>query len=106
MTASRRDDGNYTRPYIAYFDAQGTCHKPFELPQRDPYHYIYYLNSYNRPEFMIEPVPYTADEFAGHARQQVINATYNGQQPTDTITTDGTHHDEKSTTFTRLSETS
>ena len=106
MTASRRDDGNYTRPYIAYFDNTGTCHKPFELPQRDPYHYIYYLNSYNRPEFMIEPVPYTADEFAGHARQQVIKATYNGQQPTDTITTDGTHHDEKSTTFTRLSETS
>ena len=55
MVASRRDDGNYTRPYIAYFDKNGKTHKAFEVPQKDPNFYTFFLRSFNRPEFMIVP---------------------------------------------------
>ncbi|MDO4496554.1 MAG: hypothetical protein Q4B58_01785 [Bacteroidales bacterium] len=63
MTASRRDDGNYTRPYIAYFDKNGHCHKPFEVPQQSPLYYTLSFNSFNRPEFMKEPVKISAKQF-------------------------------------------
>lgn len=52
MIASRRDDGTYTRPYIAHFDDNGQIEKPFEIPVKDPEWYRLNLNSYNRPEFM------------------------------------------------------
>ena len=61
---SRRDDGGYTHLYIAYFDKQGRAYKPFLLPQRDPYFYEDYYKSYNVPEFMIEAVDITPQEFA------------------------------------------
>lgn len=62
MCASRRDDGNYSRVYIAYFDGK-RIHKPFMLPQSDPEHNIMRLKSYNRPEFMVEPVKVGIKEF-------------------------------------------
>ena len=55
MCASRRDDGNYSRVYISYFDGK-KAHKAFLLPQRDPEHNSLRLKSYNRPEFMLEPI--------------------------------------------------
>ena len=64
LFTSRRDDGGYTRLYIAYFDEQGKVYKPFLLPQRDPYFYADYYKSYNVPEFMVEPVTITPQEFA------------------------------------------
>ena len=76
MTASRRDDNNYTRPYIAYFDAQGKCHKAFELPQRDPEFYTLFLRSYNRPEFMKEPVSITPEQFAAEAKKDARKVKY------------------------------
>lgn len=48
--SSRRDDGDFTRPYIAYFDRQGQAHHPFLLPQRDPEYNLLLLKSYNVPE--------------------------------------------------------
>ena len=48
--SSRRMDGNYTRPFIAYFDREGRAHKAFCLPQRDPEHNVLQLRSYNVPE--------------------------------------------------------
>ena len=48
--SSRRDDGSFTRPYIAYFDTQGRGHKAFLLPQADPEQNITLLKSYNVPE--------------------------------------------------------
>lgn len=48
--ASRRDDGDFTRIYIAYFDADGHARKPFLLPQRDPEYNTLLLKSYNVPE--------------------------------------------------------
>lgn len=54
--ASRRDDGLYSRPYIAYIDEQGTAHKPFVVPQASPEHYLDGMKSYNVPEFITGPV--------------------------------------------------
>ena len=76
MVDSRRDDGNYTRPYIAYFDKNGKAHKPFMLPQKDPNFYTFYLRSFNRPEFMIEPVTISPQEFATKAKEDAIPAKY------------------------------
>ena len=63
MVASRRGDGNYSRVYFAYFK-NGKVGKAFLLPQEDPEHNIFLLKSYNRPEFMVEPVKISVDEFS------------------------------------------
>ena len=57
IMASRRDDGNYSRVYISYFDKDGRAHKAFALPQADPEHDCQLLRSYNRPEPMLQPAP-------------------------------------------------
>lgn len=62
MCATRRDDGNYSRVYISYFDGK-KAHKAFALPQRDPQHNSIRLKSYNRPEFMVEPVKQSIGDF-------------------------------------------
>lgn len=76
MFISRRDDGNYSRLYFTYFDRQGRSHKAFEMPQRDPNYYDYYLRSYNVPEFMKEPVKISAQTFASAAKKEPLKATY------------------------------
>ena len=76
MCESRRDDGNYTRPYIAYFDKKGKVHKAFELPQKNPNFYTYQLRSFNRPEFMKEPVKVTPHEFASVAKTEAKKAIF------------------------------
>ena len=50
--SSRRIDGLYTRPFIAYIDAEGKPAKPFLLPQEDINFYHYFMKSYNIPEFI------------------------------------------------------
>lgn len=55
--SSRREDGSYTRPYIAHFNSSnGRAGKPFLLPQKDPEYYGQLYKSFNIPEFMVEPV--------------------------------------------------
>jgi hypothetical protein len=63
MLASRRDDDNYSRVYFAYFH-DGKAEKAFMLPQGDPEHNTFLLKSYNRPEFMVEPVRISVNEFS------------------------------------------
>ena len=63
MCASRRDDDNYSRVYFAYFN-NGKVSKAFLLPQEDPELHVSLLKSYNRPEFMIEPVKISVEEFS------------------------------------------
>ncbi|MBO7067187.1 MAG: PD40 domain-containing protein [Bacteroidaceae bacterium] len=60
---SRRDDGNYTRDYLAYFDRKGKVHKAFLVPQQDPEFFRLSLFSWSRPEFMKEPVKITPRMF-------------------------------------------
>lgn len=54
--SSRRQDGLYTRPYIASIDENGNVTKPFLLPQKDPAGYHSSLYSFNIPEFVNAPV--------------------------------------------------
>ncbi|MCQ2975193.1 MAG: hypothetical protein MJ211_10355 [Bacteroidales bacterium] len=48
---SRRDDGFYTRAYIAYIDDNGQAQKAFVVPQQNPEHNRNLMYSYNVPEF-------------------------------------------------------
>ena len=88
--SSRRMDGNYTRPYIAYFDKQGRAHKAFVLPQEDPEWNILLLKSYNVPELSKDAVLISPKEL-----HQCIYET-EGQQaaykanPTAIVNLDGT----------------
>lgn len=72
--SSRRDDGSYTRPYIAYFDEHGLAKKPFILPQKDPDFHLGFMKSYNIPEFMKEPVRISPREFARTLKGDVVQA--------------------------------
>jgi hypothetical protein len=54
--SSKRRDGFFTRPHIAYVDAAGAFHKPFILPQEDPAFYDCFLKNYNLPELVAGPV--------------------------------------------------
>lgn len=60
--ASKRDDGQYGKPYFAYIDREGKARKPFALPQKDPAHYDNTLKSYNIPELSASPVPFDATD--------------------------------------------
>lgn len=57
VLASRRDDGNYSRVYIAHCASDGTVSKAFELPQKDPSRYDRLLKSFNRPELTVNELP-------------------------------------------------
>jgi len=59
--SSKRDDGVFTRTYISYVDPNGTAHKPFILPQRDPIAYDSCLWTYSVPELVTEPVRVTKE---------------------------------------------
>ena len=63
MLASRRDDDNYSRVYFSYFN-NGKVGKAFLMPQEDPEDNLFLLKSYNRPEFMVEPVKISVEEFS------------------------------------------
>ncbi len=63
MHASRRDDDNYSRVYFTYFN-NGKVGKAFLMPQEDPEMHVTLLKSYNRPEFMVEPVKISVEEFS------------------------------------------
>ncbi len=76
MFSSRRDDGNYTRVYIAHVEPDGRTTKAFLLPQSTPAFYSLYDKSYNRPEFMIEPVQFTPAEAAEVLSGEALKATY------------------------------
>ena len=62
--STRREDGAFTRLYIAHLNGDGTFSKPFALPQRDPDFNRNFMYSFNIPEFMKEPVHITPKQFA------------------------------------------
>ena len=77
--SSRRDDGSYTRFYIAYFK-NGTCGKPFILPQQDPGFYHTLFKSYNIPEFMVKPVTVSPTKLAKAIKKDALPAIFNGKE--------------------------
>ena len=70
VVSSRREDGNFTRPFIAHVDEQGHSTKAFVLPQADPEYHRQFMKSYNIPEFMRGPVKYDPQDFAKILREE------------------------------------
>lgn len=78
IISTRRDDGSYTRSYISYFDKKGMGTKPFMLPQEDPDFYPQFFKSFNIPEFMVEPVKLSVQDFYNAIDKDPVKATYKG----------------------------
>ncbi|MBO4607128.1 MAG: PD40 domain-containing protein [Prevotella sp.] len=74
--SSRRNDGVFTRPFIAHFEANGAFAKPFELPSENPDYHRQLMKSYNVPELMQGPVRYTPQEMAKVLQSPGINVKY------------------------------
>lgn len=76
LFASRRDDTNYSRLYIAHMNDDGTSDKAFLLPQRESEFYDFFDRSYNVPEFMVEPVSITPHDFVEVIKGDAVNVKY------------------------------
>ena len=75
--SSRRTDGLYTRPFIAYIDSEGKASKPFLLPQKDAGFYHRFMKSYNIPEFITGKVTTSGRKLALKARNDPgVNLTF------------------------------
>lgn len=74
--SSRRDDGIFTRPFIAYVDKDGKATKPFELPSEYPDYHRQFMRCYNIPEFMRGPVTIKPQTFADVLKGDAINVKY------------------------------
>lgn len=61
--SSKREDGMYTKLYLATIDEQGRVSKPFLLPQRHPRRfYREMMDAYNCPDFTKTKVDFDAHE--------------------------------------------
>jgi len=61
--SSKREDGMYTKLYLASIDDQGRVSKPFLLPQRNPRaYYLEMMDAYNCPDFTKTKVELDAHE--------------------------------------------
>ena len=76
LFSSRRNDANYTRPFIAHIDKNGHGSKPFELPCANPDYHRQLLKSYNVPEFMRGPVTIKPQQFADALKQETEPVKY------------------------------
>lgn len=74
--ASRRDDTNYSRLYIAHMNDDGTADKAFLLPQKESEYYDFFDRSYNVPEFMVEKVKISPHDFAEVVKGESVNVRY------------------------------
>lgn len=66
--SSKRQDGVFTRTYLAAVDEQGGVSKPFVVPQEDPTYYDSLLKTYSVPELVKAPVPFAPRALARAAR--------------------------------------
>ena len=57
-------------------NADGSSDKAFALPQEHTGHYEFFDRSYNVPEFMVEPVRFTPQEFAEIVKGESVNVKY------------------------------
>ncbi len=62
--SSKRLHGVFTRLFISYVDPDGTVHKPFVLPQKDPAFYESCLLTFNTPELVTERPSATRETLA------------------------------------------
>lgn len=71
--ASRRLDGLYTRPYIAYVNERGEVAKPVLVPQDDIDYYQLEMKSFNVPEFIKGEVKVSAYDLSRAARSEATD---------------------------------
>ena len=74
--SSRRNDGEYTRPFFAHVDKDGHWSKPFELPCSDPDYNRQFMKCYNIPEFMKGAVTIKPREFADVLKGEAVPVKY------------------------------
>lgn len=74
--SSRRVNGLYTMPYIAYIDDGGKARKPFLLPQKRPGYYDNLLYSFNIPELINAPVRINVRELEKAVTRQGRNVSF------------------------------
>ena len=82
--SSKRIDGIRTRIYLCYFDSLGQAHKPFLLPQKDPYFYSTFLKSYNLPELVTGMVRFSGRKMSAALLGPAKAVQLSQQQKTDT----------------------
>jgi len=71
---SKRRDGIFGRPFVAYVDEKGGIHKPFILPQKEPNFYSIFLLNYNVPELVnarVDVTPYKLAKIAYDVQKTV-----------------------------------
>ncbi|MBR6893380.1 MAG: PD40 domain-containing protein [Bacteroidaceae bacterium] len=78
--SSRRDDGTFTRPFIAHIDQDGNASRPFELPMARPDAHRLSMKSYNIPEFMHGPVTIAPQTFADILKGEAVDVKYAGHK--------------------------
>ena len=77
--SSRRIDGLYTRPFIAYINPDGKAAKPFLLPQKNVDFYHRFMKSYNIPEFVTGKVRQNGFKLSEIAiKEKGIDVTFAG----------------------------
>ena len=69
--SSRRLDGLYTRPFLAYINDKGEAEKAFVVPQKDVEFYDRLMKSYNVPELVKGRVKVTGHDIAHVAKTDI-----------------------------------
>ncbi len=77
--SSRRDDGSFTRPYIAYISPDGKDSKAFVVPQESPAYYRELMKSYNVPEFFNDPLETSRHDIVKELDKAPIPAKFRSQ---------------------------
>lgn len=74
--SSRREDGQYTHPYISYIRKDGSDSKAFIMPQEDPRHYSNLMKSYNMPEFFVAPFAFSRADIIRALDKEPVSVTF------------------------------
>ena len=74
LFSSKRDDGLTTRLYFSHINSDGSCSKPFVLPQSDPEFYQSFLKSFNLPEFSTTGIRLSPGEIRRAVKSSAIQA--------------------------------
>lgn len=70
--SSKRMDDVFSRPHIAYMDANGVAHKPFVLPQKDPEMYYTLLANYNLPKMITGKIELSPEEIRDMVFEEAV----------------------------------
>ncbi|UCC21466.1 MAG: PD40 domain-containing protein [Planctomycetota bacterium] len=62
--SSKRPTGLFSKAFFSYVDPNGSVHRPFVLPQKDPEFYDSFIKLYQMPELVTQPVPVTGEALA------------------------------------------